>query len=125
MKFILRWIATAVAIAAAVWLIPGIAVTAPDGGESWVAIFLTALALAAIDSSIKPVLRILSLPITIITLGIFALVLNTLLLYLASWLVGGLFQVDFEIASFGSAFMAAIVISIVSAIMNSITGANE
>lgn len=125
MQFIIRWLVTAVAVAAAVWLVPGIDVSAAGGTEPWVAIFITALFLAGLNASIKPILHILSLPISVLTLGIFALVVNTFVLYLASWLANGLFQVDFVIASFGSAFVASIVISIVSAIVGAITGAND
>ena len=122
MNFIARWLVTAVAVGAAVWLVPGIEVIGTT--ESWVAIALTGLALALIDMSVKPLLQALSLPITCLTFGIFYLVVNTILLYLAAWLSNGLFNVGFVIASFGSAFVASIVISIVSAIMNGIIGEN-
>lgn len=122
MNFIARWLVTAVAVGAAVWLVPGIEVIGTT--ESWVAIVLTGLALALIDMSVKPLLQALSLPITCLTFGIFYLVVNTILLYLAAWLSNGLFNVGFVIASFGSAFVASIVISIVSAIMNGIIGEN-
>lgn len=120
MGFIIRWIITAVAVGAAVWLVPGIDII---GGESaWVAIALFALFLSLINIGIKPILQILSLPITVLTLGIFYLVVNTLLLYLAAWLANGIFGVGFVIMSFGSAFVASIVISIVSALLNALIG---
>ena len=122
MNFIVRWLVTAVAVAAAVWLVPGIAVIGAT--ESWVAIAIISLALALIDMSVKPLLQLLSLPITCLTFGIFYLVVNTAMLYLAAWLSNGMFNVGFYISSFGSAFLASIVISIVSAIMNSIVADN-
>ena len=122
MNFIVRWLVTAVAVAAAVWLVPGIAVIGAT--ESWVAIAIIGLALALIDMSVKPLLQLLSLPITCLTFGIFYLVVNTIMLYLAAWLSNEMFHIGFVIASFGSAFAAAIVISIVSAIMNGIVGDN-
>lgn len=120
MGFILRWLVTAVAVGAAVWIVPGIDVV--GGTESWVAIAVCGLVLALINMSIKPILQVLSLPITIITLGIFYLVVNTAMLYLAAGIANGMFDVGFQIASFGSAFVASIVISIVSGIMNAIVG---
>lgn len=120
MNFIVRWLVTAVAVGAAVWLVPGIEVLGTT--ESWVAIAITGLALALIDMSVKPLLQLLSLPVTCLTFGIFYLVVNTILLYLAAWLSNEIFSVGFVIASFGSAFVASIVISIVSAIMNAIIG---
>ena len=122
MQFIIRWLATAVAVGAAVWLVPGIAVLGTT--ESWIAVAITGLTLSLIDMSIKPLLQLLSLPITCLTFGIFYLVVNTAMLYLAAWLSNGMFHVGFYISSFGSAFFAAIVISIVSAIMNSIVADN-
>ena len=75
--------------------------------------------------SVKPILQLLSLPVTVLTLGIFYLVVNTAMLYLAAWLANGLFGVGFTIATFGSGFVAAIVISIVSAIVNGIVGNDD
>ena len=60
-----------------------------------------------------------------LTLGIFYLVVNTFVLYVASWMANGLFDIGFEISSFGSAFVASIVISIVSSIVGGITGAKD
>lgn len=120
MQFIIRWLATAVAVGAAVWLVPGIAVLGTT--ESWIAVAITGLALSLIDMSIKPLLQLLSLPITCLTFGIFYLVVNTAMLYLAAWVAEGIFDVCLHIASFGSAFVAAIVVSIVSAIVNSLIG---
>ena len=120
MTFLIRWIVTALAVAAAVWLVPGIDLI--GGDSAWVGIAIFSLILSLINISIKPILQILSLPVTVLTLGIFYIVVNTLLLYIAAWLANGLFGVGFWIEGFGSAFLASIVISIVSAIVNSIIG---
>lgn len=122
MSFIVRWIVTAVAVAAAAWLVPGFTII--GGGAAWAGIAIFALILSLVNISIKPILQVLSLPVTVLTLGIFYLIVNTLLLYIAAWLASGLFGVGFVISSFGSAFVASIVISIVSAIVNSIVGAD-
>ena len=123
MKVILRWLATALAVGVALWLIPGIEIL--SGLEDWGAIALFALILALINMSVKPILQTLSLPISILTLGIFYLVVNTFMLYLASWVADGIFHVGFIIDNFESAFLASIVISIVAGIVNAITGANK
>lgn len=120
MNFIIRWLVTAIAVGVAVWIVPGIEVI--GGTEAWVAIAIFGLILALINISVKPIMQVLSLPITVITLGIFYLIVNTLMLYVAAWLANGIFQVGFVIATFGSAFVASIVISIVSGIMNAIVG---
>ena len=116
MNFIIRWIVTAISVAAAVWLVPGIEIL--SNSASWVGIVFFALILSLINMSIKPILQILSLPVTVLTLGIFYLVVNTLLLYIAE----GIFDVYLHIASFGSAFVASIVISLVSALVNGLIG---
>ena len=120
MNFIVRWLVTAIAVGVAVWLVPGIG--SVGGTEAWAAIAIFGLILSLINISVKPVMQVLSLPITVITLGIFYLVVNTLMLYVAAWLANGIFQVGIDIATFGSAFVASIVISIVSGIMNALVG---
>lgn len=119
MNFVLRWLITAIAVGVAVWLVPGIFVW---NDSTWVAVFLVALLLALINMSIKPILQILSIPITFLTLGIFYLIVNTLMLYLAAWLANAIFGAGFEIATFGSGFIAAIIISLVSVLLNGILG---
>ena len=123
MNFIIRWLVTAIAVGVAVWLVPGIELI--GGTEAWVAVAIFGLVLSLINISIKPLMQILSLPISVITLGIFYIVVNTLMLYLAAWLANGIFQVGIDIMSFGSAFVASIVISIVSALMNSLLGNSD
>lgn len=120
MNFILRVIGIFIAVAAAVWIVPGIEV----GGtvSTWASVLVIAIIIALLNMTIKPILQVLGLPITVLTLGIFYLVINTALLYIASWLAGGLFGIDFIIASFGSGFVASIVISIVSGILNGVLG---
>lgn len=123
MNFVLRVIGIFIAVAVAVWLVPGIEV----GGtvSTWVSVLIIALIIALLNMTIKPILQLFGLPITVITLGIFYIIINTALLYLASWLANGLFGIDFIIATFGSGFVASIVISIVSSIMNGLLGADS
>jgi len=87
-----------------------------------VGIAIFGLILSLISISIKPVVQVLRVPISVIALGIFYLVVNTLMLYIAAWLANGIFQVGLVIDSFGSAFVASIVISIVSALVNALVG---
>lgn len=123
MKFVFRWLATAIAVGAAFLLVPGIQIT--GSAETWIAVTILGLFLSLINISIKPIAQTLSLPLSILTLGIFYLVVNTLMLYLATWCANALFGVGILIMSFGSAFVASIVISIVSAIVNGIIGKDD
>lgn len=121
MRFILRWLGIAVATFVAIGLIPGIY---PIGDNGYLAVATFSLALAFVNSLVKPVAQLLSLPITVITLGIFYLVVNALLLNLASWLSLTVFPSGVQVETFGDAFLGTIVISIISGIVNAITGAN-
>jgi putative membrane protein len=122
MRFFLRWVAIALATAVAILLIPGIYTIGTDGT---LAIVLFALVLALINATLKPIAQLLGLPISILTLGIFYLVVNGLLLMLASWISTTVFASGVVVEGLTTAVFGSIVISIVSAIVNSITGANE
>ena len=76
------------------------------------------------NATLKHILAILSLPITIVTLGLFYLVLNALMLELASYLSREIFHAGISIESFGSAFFGAIIISIVATVVGLVVGAN-
>lgn len=122
MNFVIRWIVTAIAVGVAVWIVPGISST---GDNATIAVAALALVLSLINTSIKPLLQFLSLPITVLTLGIFYLVVNALLLELAAWAAGGIFGSGIVINGFGAALLGSIVISIVSSIANGIIGNDQ
>ena len=84
MRFMLNWLFTSIAIAIATFLVPGIQ---PFGfAEAWVCFAFVGLFLNIVDSLVKPFLTVISLPLTIITLGVFQLVVNSFMLELASYL---------------------------------------
>lgn len=120
MDFILTWLVTAVAAAAATWLVPGMV---EMGGYMGIIIF--ALAIALVNASVKPFLQIISLPITILTLGIFYFVINALAVNIASWLSLNLFGVGVYVTDFWAALWGSIVISIVSSIVGSLVGVDK
>ena len=117
MNFIIRWIVTAVAVGAAVWIVPGITTV---GQDATIGVIVLALVLSLINVSIKPILQTLSLPITVVTLGVFHLIVNALLLELAAWASTGIFSSGIAIDGFFSAILGSIVISIVSSIVDHI-----
>ncbi|MDO4806946.1 MAG: phage holin family protein [Coriobacteriales bacterium] len=120
MSFILTWVVAAIAAAAACWLVPGLVVL---GG--YMGIITFALAVALVNASIRPIMHFISLPITILTLGIFHFVVNAIALNIASWLSLNLFHVGVYVESFWAALWGSIVISIVSAIVGSIVGLDD
>jgi putative membrane protein len=117
MKFLVTWLVTFISAAVACWLVPGMMVL---GGYAGILIF--ALAIALVNASIRPLMQLVSLPITVLTLGIFHLVINALALNIASWLSLNLFNVGVYVMDFWAALWGSIVISIVSTIVGSIVG---
>ena len=107
--FILRWFATSLAVLAASYVIPGIVLS--DFGAGIIA----ALLLGLVNAVLRPLLVILTLPLTILTFGLFLLVVNALLLSLVAYFVDGFFVTNFWAALIGTIF-----ISIVSGIINSL-----
>ncbi|MEN9560755.1 MAG: hypothetical protein RIQ56_28 [Candidatus Parcubacteria bacterium] len=101
---LLGYLGTVAAFVLTVYLVPGLVVT---GG--WQTMFLAGLVWSVIVLVIRPVLKILTLPITLLTFGLFSLVLNTALFWAMTLIVPG-----FSITSIFSAFLGAIVISILS-----------
>ena len=114
-QFLQRWLVTTLAVLVAVETLPGLHFQA---GDIW-SPFVTSLVLGVLNAFIRPILMLLALPLLIVTLGLFTLVINALLL----WLVGqsSFFRVD----SFGWAFLGALVISIVSVALNILTGTGK
>jgi putative membrane protein len=103
MGFIAHWLITGIALVAADWVLDGVRI------RSGLALVVGALALGLVNALVKPVLVLLTLPFTIITLGLFYLVVNGIAFGLAAALVPG-----FEVASLGSAMAAAIIVGLVS-----------
>lgn len=101
---VLRYLGTVAAVMLTVNLVPGITVV---GG--WPTVFLVALVWSVIVMVVRPVLSILTLPITVITLGIFSFILNAFLFYAMTWVVPG-----FEVVGFVPALLGALVLSIIS-----------
>jgi len=116
MRILIRWLITAVAVAAALFLVPGITVTAGSSGLFTVAI--VALVLGFVNAIIRPILQFLSCGLIIATLGLFTLVINAFTLMLAGSWANGLFGAGLTIDGFWPAFWGAIVISIVSFLLS-------
>lgn len=114
MFLILNCILTAISIAIAAWLVPGIE---PFGAAPYLCFLFTGFFLGIVNAFVKPVLTVLSLPVTILTLGIFQLVLNGLMLELAAGLSVDVLGAGISIASPETAFTGAIVVSIACSIL--------
>jgi putative membrane protein len=109
LNLILRIVINAVALWVADLVVPGLTVS-----DNFGALFLVAIVFGLVNAFIKPIVQFLSCPITILTLGLFTLIINTAMLSLTGWLTGGRLSVD----SFWAAFFGAIIISIVSTVLS-------
>lgn len=102
MKIFLHWLIAAAAIGIAAYIIPGVTIDP-------ISALIAAVVLGALNLFIRPVLLILTLPITVITLGLFSLVINALLVLLAAYIVPG-----FSVASFWTAVLFAFVLAVIN-----------
>jgi len=105
--FLIKWFAMAVGVLAASYIIPTIVISDPG------AAIIAALLLGLVNAVVRPVLVVLTLPFTILSLGLFLLVINAFMLELVAWLVDGFFVEGFLTAVIGS-----LVISIISSFVN-------
>jgi putative membrane protein len=108
LQLVIRWLIVAAGVWAAAQLIDGIVL------EGWQSILIVAGILALLNVYVRPVLRLLSLPLTIITFGLFLLVINTALLAITAWIAGQFAQIHFSVDGFLAAFLGALVISVVT-----------
>ncbi|WP_193607557.1 phage holin family protein [Nocardioides lijunqiniae] len=126
MRFLTWLLTTAIALATAAWLIDGIRFTGPDSGteeiqDKLLPLLLVSLILGVISSFVKPVLTVLSIPFIIVTLGLFLLVINAVMLMLTGRLADGL-DIGFEVTGFWPAVGGAIVITLVTWIVDGVIG---
>jgi putative membrane protein len=117
MRFLLRLLVNAAALGVATWLISGIYLTSEDTTQRVLAIVIVALIFGVINAIIKPIFTIVTLPLVLLTLGLFLIVINALLLMLTSWLAG-VFGLAWQVDGFWSAVWGSIIISIVSFLLN-------
>lgn len=126
MRFLGNVLVTGLALWVTALILPGMSLG--DGSATVLAQVLTiaaiALIVALINTIIKPILSFLAFPITCVTLGLFQLVVNTLMLLLASW-VAGLFDLVLQFDTFWWALLAGVIIGILSAIVEAVTGIGD
>ena len=112
-RFLQSWAINTLAVLVTVYIVPGIHFT----DNNLLTPFVTSLVLGILNAFIRPIVMLLALPLLIFTLGLFMLVINALLLSVVDWLLP-----QFQIDSFGWALLGAIIISIVSLVLNVLTG---
>jgi putative membrane protein len=113
-RLVLKWALNSFALFFVMRLVPGIRI------DRFQELLLATLVIALLNVFLKPVILLLTLPVTVLTLGLFSLVINGLIFYLAAYLVPG-----FHVAGFGSAFVAAFLFSLFSSVLNMMFGTRK
>jgi putative membrane protein len=108
---VVRFLVNVAALAFSQWIIRGFDI------ESAGALIFGAVIFGLVNAFIRPVVAIVSCPLTVLTLGLFTLVINTMMLGLTAW-IAGLFDLAFHVEGFVAAFLGALVISIVSTVLS-------
>ena len=116
MRLLIRWTISSLALFVAAWLVPGISV---DGG-GWFIYAIMAIILGLVNAIVRPILKLLTCPLILLTLGLFVLVINGITLWLASAIAVNWFSVDFYVDGFWSAFVGAAIVSIVTIILSAL-----
>lgn len=117
MKLLIRWAISALSLFAAAWLVPGIHV---DDGRGWMVYAAMAVILSLANALIRPLLKLMTCPLILLTLGLFTLVVNAITLLISSAFANNVFGFGFYIEGFWSAFWGAIIVSIVSVVLNTV-----
>jgi len=116
MRILIHWFITSVALVVAAWLVPGIRVER----EAWTIFAAMAVILGLVNAIVRPLLKLMSCPLIILTLGLFVLVINGLTLWLAAAIAVRWFHVGFYVDGFLPAFLGAMIVSVVSVILTSV-----
>ena len=114
---VIRVVLNAVAVWIATLIVPGVDVTTDSTGKKILTLVVVGAILGLINATIKPIVQLLSLPLTILTLGVFALVVNGLLFWLVSAISSGL-GAPFHVDGFWAGFWGALVVSVVSFLLS-------
>lgn len=113
-KFLVKWLISTIALLVVIYIFPGVA------SQNFLTTIVMALVLGLLNTFLKPILSLLSLPIMLLTLGLFTLIINAFTFYLAAHMVHG-----FYVAGFWSAFGAALLYSFVTFLINLLVFSNK
>jgi putative membrane protein len=117
MRFLLRVLVSAAALGVATWAVPGITLPAASGWSKAGTLLVVALIFGVINATLKPLIKVVGCAFYVLTLGLIALVVNGLLLWLTSW-IAGMLSLPFHVAGFWPGFWGAIIVGLVSWVLN-------
>lgn len=116
MNLLIRWVISSLALFAAAWLVPGITVD----GSGWVIYAVMAIILGLVNAIVRPLLKLMTCPLVLLTLGLFVLIINGITLWLASAIAVNWFHVGFYVNGFWSGFWGALIVSIVTVVLSAL-----
>ena len=117
MRLILRLLANAAALAVATFLLPGIVLNAPTTEGRVTTLLVVALVFGVLNAVVKPIFTLVTVPLVLLTLGLFLVVINALMLLLTSW-VSSRVALGWFVDGFGTAVLGALIVSVVSFVLN-------
>jgi putative membrane protein len=117
MKLVMRLLVNAIALGVAAWLLEDIAVSGTSTTRRVGTLLVVAAVFGLVNALVKPLATLLSLPFIVLTLGLLIFVINALMLLLTGWISDGL-GVPFEVQGFGTALIGALIITVVSWLVN-------
>ena len=115
-NLLIRWLIAILALFVAAWALPGIRVE----GNGWIVYAVMAVILGLVNVVVRPLLKVVSFPLILLTLGLFLLVINAVTLWLSSSIAVHWFRVGFYVDGFWSAFWGALIVSAVTVILSAI-----
>ncbi|MGH3385191.1 MAG: phage holin family protein [Nocardioidaceae bacterium] len=119
MTLLITLVVNALALAAAAWLFQGISLTGAETSDRVLTLVIVAAIFGVVNAIVRPVVKVLSLPLYVLTLGLVAFVINALMLMLTSWICG-LLDVGFVVEGFWTALGGALVVSVVGMLLGSV-----
>jgi putative membrane protein len=115
MRLLIHWIIVALALVVAAWALPGIMVY----GNAWMAYGVVAAILALVNALLRPLLKVLTCPLILLTLGFFLLIINGFTLWLSARIAQA-FGIGFQVRGFWDAFWGALIVSVVSWVLSAL-----
>jgi putative membrane protein len=119
MRFLIRLLINAAALWIATQIVPGVDHTGP-----WTSLLLVALVFGVLNAVVRPILKLLTCPLIVLTLGLFTFVINALMLWLTSAVSESL-GIGFHVTGFGPAFLGALVVTVVSVLLSVFLSDND
>ncbi|MGW6280557.1 phage holin family protein [Kribbella sp. NPDC055071] len=118
-NLVIRLLVNAVALAVASWIVAGITLQGATTGKRVLTLLIVAAIFGIVNAIVKPVVKVLSFPLLILTLGLLTFVINAAMLLLTSWITGKL-DVQFHVDGFWNALFGALIISVVGMLLNAV-----